>query len=358
MDRDMLKAALRVPACREVFLAAMASAAMACSGCGGNTASTPRSPGVDASTPPPVPPTSRRAEITKDAGAAPRALARRCPAPGLGEISDDDSPRIRGGTEGVGLLEWLAARGVDRATALSWLATRYGPGVDGSFAEAAFGSVPCRSLSVGDRAEEALLCEHMIPDSLVTGHAAVLVVRRSRPVAVFDVGLGIMALDAPDTHWLDLALAVADDGRTIELRDRAPDGTTLVTPPSACRAREAELDACEEQLAAAPDPESLAHRGLALGSESSDLHGGCPFYRGADGKIRVERDVRVRSPAYPATLHDCSGGRARLVELQRLLATGPPSMRAAARSALAFFDRSCAQRGTWVWQRDRFVKTP
>ncbi len=60
--------------------------------------------------------------------------------------------------------------------------------------------------------------------------------------------------------------------------------------------------------------------------------------------------------AHPATLHDCKGGRARMIDMQREIAKLGPTERSEARRSLAFLDKSCAQRGRWVWHKDRFVK--
>jgi hypothetical protein len=166
----------------------------------------------------------------------------------------------------------------------------------------------------------------------------------------------MQALDFPDARWLDLALSVRDGGRTMELRDRAPDGTRLVAPPSACRAREALLDDCEAKLAVEPNPESF---GIGPnGVEGFRFFHGCALRRDADGKIRVARDADTGPfwPAYPATLHDCAGGRARIAEMEREVA-GVPSERAEARASVAFFDKACRDRGVWTWKVDRFVKS-
>jgi hypothetical protein len=203
------------------------------------------------------------------------------------------------------------------------------------------------------------VCEVAVPASLMRIHALALVVRSKRPAAVLDVGLGIIAMDFPDARWLDLALALAADGKSVELQDRAPDGTTLVEAPSRCRAKEKEDADCEKKLAAHPDPESLAHE-AGKARETFDSLDGCFFYRGRDGRIAVIRRTNTDSTDHglPATLHDCAHGRPALETMQRELAREPPDSRAETRQSLAFFDRACAQRGRYTWQRDRFVRVP
>jgi hypothetical protein len=304
------------------------------------------------------PPVASRSSAPPPAASSAPPLAPRsaCHPPAPGTTSSDVTPAVRGATGEVELLPWLDARGVGRAAALGWFAARYGPGLTKEHAEAAFGGAYCGTLRVGDPPEDALVCELGVPTLIMQVHALILTVRAKRPVAVLDVGLGMIAMDFPDARWLDLSLAIAPDGRSAELADRAPDGTVLVEPESACREQERRDAECEAKLAAHPDPESLARK-MGAGEVFSPLDG-CMVHRKKDGRIAVVRrgDMSPMIRTYPATLHDCSGGREGLVSMQREVAQSAPAQRKEAREALAFFDRSCAARGRWVWQRDRFVK--
>jgi hypothetical protein len=276
---------------------------------------------------------------TSDAGT-------RCARVDAGEISDDETPAIRGVSKSTELLPWLDVRGVPKRAALSFLASYYGRGTDLESAETWF-SGACFEVEVGDKPEPALLCQHGLPDGLVEERAVAIVVRNKRPAVVLDLGLNLVALDWPDARWLDLALEIEDSGRVIELHDRAPDGTRIVAPPSACLAREAQLDQCEKDFAKEPNPEAFAN--------GTWFHGNCPIERGPDKKLFVSRRrVDQGFGAFPATIHDCAGGRPPLV---RALGEAQPGRdRAEWSRSLAFFDKSCAQRGTWVWQGERFVR--
>ena len=187
-------------------------------------------------------------------------------------------------------------------------------------------------------------------------HALALVVRSKRPAAVLDVGVGMVAMDFPDARWLDLSLLVAADGRSIELKDRAPDGKMLVEAPSRCRAEEKHIAECEKKLAAHPNPVSLAHP-AGKHDETIDSLDDCPLYRD-NGRIAVFRQTNGDSPIsiLLAKLHDCAGGRAGLEAMQRELARGPADARVEGRRSLVFFDKTCAQRGRYAWQEARFVK--
>lgn len=267
----------------------------------------------------------------------PSARPSRCAPVRPGEVSDDDTPEVAGVSGEAGLLPWLAARGVNEAAAVTWLGEHYGV-ADRGQTTAAFARGGCSTLTVGEAAEEAVVCIHPTLTSIVQVHALALVVRNKRPIAVLDVGLGLQAMDFPEAHWLDLALVFSKDGMSAELRDRAPDGTTLVEAPSVCNAREARRAACEATRAdgGAPRPNH------------------CPNLLGLDGGALALPEVPTFGT--PAVLHDCAGGRPRMLAMVADLAKAPPPMRADARSALAFFDKSCAQRGRWVWTGGRFAR--
>lgn len=280
--------------------------------------------------------------------------APRCAPLNAGEISDDETPAIRGVSKSSELLPWLEVRGVSKRAALSFLAGYYGRGIDLASAETYF-SQTCFEVDVGDKPEPALLCAHGLPDGLVATRAVAIVVRNKRPAVVLDLGLNVIALDWPDARWLDLALEIKDSGRVIELHDRAPDETRIVAPPSACVARQAVLDQCEKDFAKEPTPESFVERAPNGSEMFRFFHGQCPIERGPDKELVVSRRPLDQAfGAYPATVHDCAGGRAALLRAQSDATAG--SDRADWRRSLALLDRSCGQRGAWVWQGERFAK--
>lgn len=304
-----------------------------------------------------VPPISTAAaRAASDAGGV--ASQHRCPLPGRGEISDDETPSLRCASKTTPLLPWLDARGVGRKAALGFVAAHFARGSDLATAESSFGAAECYELELGDKPEPALLCEYSIPELLAERHAAVVLVRSKKPLISLDVGLTQVALDWPDQRWLDLALEVKDKGSRIELRDRAPDGTRLVSPPSRCVEREAALDQCEKDFALEPNPDVFAH--ALPGGEAFDYYKPlCPIERGPDKKLRIRReslDSSVSFSPYPATIHDCADGRAQLLRSLQESASGTD--RSDWRRWLAFFDKSCGQRGAWVWKDGRFVKQP
>ena len=100
-------------------------------------------------------------------------------------------------------------------------------------AEIALGEAPCFGFTV--EKEEAIICETPGFDSLMPVTALALVVRKKKPVAVLDVGIELRAMDFPDSRFLDLQIAFAPDFTSLDLRDRAPTGSTLVLAPSRVR---------------------------------------------------------------------------------------------------------------------------
>jgi hypothetical protein len=206
-------------------------------------------------------------------------------------------------------------------------------------------------VNVGDKSEPALLCERGLPDELMATRALAIVVRNKRPVVVLDVGLNLIAYDFPDARWLDLAIELKDSGRVVELRDRARDGTQLVAP---CFVHDARLDACKRDFANEPNPESFAERS-PNGAESFRAYHDCRLERRPDRKVVVSRRA-TGSLSYPALIHDCAGGRVHLLQAQSEATTATD--RASWRRSLVFFDKSCGQRGTWVWKGDRFARKP
>lgn len=93
------------------------------------------------------------------------------------------------------------------------------------------------------------------------------------------------------------------------------------------------------------------------GKEYFDVFDGCALERGPNGKIRTVRmDLYANHFALPAVLHGCAAARAQVAQTTRDVATAPPEIRKEVRDTVAFVEKSCAQRGTWAWQGDRFVK--
>jgi hypothetical protein len=285
-----------------------------------------------------------------DAGAP--ATVSTCVSPGAGEVSDDETPVVVGipATAFVSLKAWLADRDVSTGEQLAWL--KQHDRTDRVTNETDWAS--CQPLTVGDRDEPALLCIVLHPAPLTETRAVVVTVRNKRPAALLDVGLGIGALDWTDAHWLDLSLHIAKDGRSVELRDRAPEGTRLIAPPSVCRQREAKLEGCRAAFAKEPDPERFVLTTPKGSPERFDSFQGCFLARGPNGRVQVMPAPVPAFSGYPATLHDCAGGR---VLLKRAMSDLPPKMRSEWKAALAFLDKSCAARGTWTWKGDRFMKS-
>lgn len=256
----------------------------------------------------------REAAPPLDAGAADAAkVVDGCPPPGPGKTSDDETPTLRGGKDDALTFEWLEKRGVSKTAAIAWYTARFGvAGLGRDAVEGIFGSAQCKTIAVGDKAEEAIFCSHTIHYSWMQTRVLVLTVRNKQIAALLDVGLGMRALDWPDARHLDLAFSIDADGKSAELVDRAPEGTILVEPPSACRAR-------------------MATSSPRLPTLPSGM-------------------------AYPAKLHDCAGGIAEMKKTQSDLAAADPSMKKEVREALSFIERACKDRGRYVWRGDKFVR--
>lgn len=279
----------------------------------------------------------------------------KCVGLGTDEISEDETPSFGGAAlakkEPVDFYEWIEAHGVKKPAAFAFLASYFGSGITAQDAETYFYGT-CRELEVGDKKEAAVVCAQGLPEGLVAGHAVAYVVRNKRLAVVLDVGIHLLALDWPDARWLDLALEFKD-GNTVVLRDRAPEGSTLVAPPSECIAQEKRLDQCEKDWPNEKDPESYSQK-MGNGEGLRYFQDHCPLERGPDGKLRISRrEVQMPMGMYPAHIHDCAGGRPPLVSA---LKDAPPDQRAEWNRSMRFFDKSCKQRGNYVWKGDRFVK--
>ena len=264
-----------------------------------------------------------------------------CKPPGTGEVSDDETPTIGGvQPKKVEPIAWLEARGVTKDVANAWYAKRFG--VDAGLAETVFDNAPCWSVTLGDRSEEAIACEHELTYSWEQVRALVLVVRSKKIVPVLDLGLGMRALDWPGVRHLDLALVFDAGGRRADLRDRAPDGTVLANSRSSCREREAMLDACEEALRKETEPDPS-----------------CPIGDRTTGRPKVIRD-QVHSSDHgtedPVILHDCDQAREAFRPIVKEANTYGGALAKEAHAASAFVTKTCAERGNYVWKGDRFVR--
>ena len=140
---------------------------------------------------------------------------------------------------------------------------------------------------------------------------------------------------------LDLALAIAPDGLSAELTERAPEGTTLVAPAALRQsAEDARMD-CQRELARDP---STTHGG----GERTPLWMVDHTSAGAICKT-------VPLPGYPATLHGCTEALARATE-QLADARRNHYDLPEGEQGLTLTKRACAQRGRWTWRRGRFEK--
>jgi hypothetical protein len=260
-----------------------------------------------------------------------------CPPPSPGSVSDDDAPVLAGVGELTELVPWLESRGVSRASAITWFARHFGDDV--GHAEAIVDPLSCSPLTVGNAAEEALACETPETYTWMRIHALVLVVRKKRIVPVLDVGLGMRALDWPDSRHLDLTLAFEPGGKVATLRERAAEGAILVPPPSACRRHHALVEACDQALAKGVEPPER-----------------CPFTSDSSGQRRLIPWSEIRRSPFgdgSATLHGCDWARAELKRAVDDAKTTPIAKDA--RGALAFIQRACNGLGRYVWKGDRFV---
>jgi hypothetical protein len=246
-----------------------------------------------------------------DADAEAEVAARTAPA--------EVAPRVEGVGEEVERLEWFSVRGVSEAALLEWFLAHLGDGrphgvrsrVEREWARASVLPNKCRRLRVGEPAEDAIFCAD--PQQFGAGgvatltHGHVLVARKGHPAAVLDVPLSIEDADWPAARDFDLSLAVADDGRSIVVRDRAAEGTKIMVRAGSFEGEEeAELHACDGAIARA--------------------------------KERIWKDVE--------TLPAKTFGERVYRE----------SERQTAKRTLAIIAKGCAQRGRWVWRGGRFAR--
>ncbi len=339
------------------MLAASPIAVMVAAGC----TSTPATTHPLGGSAPALPAASASSSAT-DADAAPvpaaahasseSDLASRCPPPSAGQVSDDDAPRLHGVGAEAEPFAWLAARGVGRSVALAWRAQNEARHhIKSAETTEAFDG-PCHTLSVGEPAEDSLLCEVTSLEPLMPTRALALVVRAKHIVVVLDVGLGIGAMDFPDARWLDLSLSFSTGGLEADVRDRAPNGAKLVEAPSLCREREAHLATCAQTL-------SLRRYDLTTDSDacptpcSYETVGDCSVLRAQDGR----RYIAPPPPSLglPAVLHDCAGARAQLRDAFADIGTSLPDAHVF-RGALGTVDEYCRQRAHWVWRHGHFAQ--
>lgn len=251
----------------------------------------------------PLPPPPPVVVSAVDAGApAPPVKASQCKALGSNEVSDDDHPAVAGLGPDVMLDEWLTARGADVDVIYKSWGARHGQSRDDASVSI---ESSCRTATVGDPAEEAIVCATNSRALLNAQTLLGLVVRNKKPVMVFEVPLGVVALDWPDQHQLDLAFVLHAPTR-LEVRERAPDGAVLVLAPSECLAAEKE--------------------GQSVGVSSS-----------------VE-------------LHGCATAK-KLVASMKVGPKEDPGMNESVLAARAFVTKACSQQlGVWAWKGGQFVR--
>jgi hypothetical protein len=256
--------------------------------------------------PAPLPPVATVSAV--DAGPpAPPPKASRCKPVGANEVSDDDHPVFTGLGPSVDLNEWMTARGSNADAAYLLYGNRHGESRDGASMSM---SSQCRTAKLGDPAEDALLCEGTSRRLLTANTLFAFVVRNKKPLFLFEAPLGVAALDWPDSHQLDLAF-VLHTPTAFEVRDRAPDGSTLVLAPSVCLA--------EEKAGQNPDPQA-------------------PRW------------------GYPAELHDCARAK-KIAAAMHVQPDGDPGMNESVVAARAFIMKACTKElGFWTWKNGQFVR--
>jgi len=154
--------------------------------------------------------------------------------------SPDGSPAASAERAGLGptvdARAWFAERGVPSGRLLDWYRTQM-KSCRPELVEASLDVLHHR-MRVGAPEVDALYGEHLDACELATTHAYLVTVRSGAPIILLDVPLEIWSYDE-GTHFLDLTLVVAPDGRSATLTDRAPiDCTAALT-----RARETRASA-------------------------------------------------------------------------------------------------------------------
>jgi len=261
-----------------------------------------------------------------------------------GEVSEDDAPSVAGTTGRLRAGAWLEARGISKTAFRAWVRSRDAKNLEDFDADSLFDNEDsCETLTVGDKAEDALVCTLAVRTSIMRYSATALVVRNKRIAAVLEVGYALPAMDWPDARWLDLQLTFARGGLEADLHDRAAPGAVLVPPPSYCREHVARYLACEQ-----------ARR------DGAPLDEVCPNVMGPSGTTSFGH----HSPTPPQSpmggdrieLQGCAAALPKLDELVR--GSGANDLyRAEFRADRAFAIKSCDARGRYVWKEGRFVRT-
>lgn len=267
-----------------------------------------------------------------------------CPPLAANEVSDDETPSIAGASGKTVAGPWLEARGITKAAFRAWVRARDPKFLEDFDADSVFDyEGHCRSLTVGDKREDALVCTFAVRTSIMRDSAAVFVVRNKRIVSVLDVGFALRAMDWP-VRWLDLQLTFSASGLEADLHDRAKPDTLLVMPPRVCHEHFERYLACEK-----------AHRDGVL-SETT-----CPAQTDASGKLSFGHMTPTpgEDPILggPIELFGCDKA---LEGVDRVVQeTKSDEMFAGEyRDGRTFAMRSCKARGHYVWKGDRFVRAP
>ena len=260
-----------------------------------------------------------------------------------GEVSEDETPSIVGTTGRTNAGAWLEARGVSKAAFRAWVKARDPRNLDEFDADSLFdGEDSCLTMTVGDKAEDALVCTFAVRTSIMRYSAVALVVRNRRITVVLDAGYALPAMDWPDARWLDLQVTFAAGGLEVDVHDRAEEGAVLVSAPSACRENFARYLACEQAL-----------------RDGTPLDDVCPLTMDATGKTSFGHHSLAPPPspvdADRVELHGCASALPKLAELVRTSAPGDMFL-AEFRADRAFAVRSCNARGHYVWKGGRFVR--
>lgn len=261
-----------------------------------------------------------------------------------GEVSEDETPSIVGTRGRTNAGAWLEARGISKAAFGAWVKARDRKNLDDFDVDSIFdGEDSCATMTVGDKAEEALVCTFAVRTSIMRYSAVAFVVRNRRIAVVLDAGFALPAMDWPDARWLDLQVTFAPGGLEADVHDRAAAGAVLVPAPSACRENFARYLACEK-----------AHR------DGTPLDSMCPLTMDATGKSTFGHHSLEPLPspmgADHVELHGCATALPKLAELVRRSAPGD-IYAAEFRDDRAFAVRSCNARGHYVWKGGRFVRS-
>lgn len=303
--------------------------------CGSRPAPTPAPP-----TPLPVPVGSAKPAPT--VAAKPTTPSSPCRPLAPGEISEEDTPSIAGVSKKVNAGTWLGARGVTKAAFRTWVRSREPRFLEDFDADSLYDNDDsCETLTVGDKAEDALVCTLSVRTSIMRFSASAFVVRNKRIVSVLEVGYALPAMDWPDARWLDLQLVFEPGGLEADLHDRAPAGTVLVPPPRYCKDHYARYLACEE-----------AHRN---GAPLQDV---CPMVMENGKTFHGHHTPTPGESPMGGDRVDLQGCAQALPKLEELIKqTSPKDMFAAEfRADRAFAVKACNARGHYVWTDGRFVR--